>query len=117
MVVVGGEVVVVVVGGAVVGGAVVGGVVLGVAGGVPVDGVDSTVGEVVGVVVSVVGDDGDVEGVVVVVGGGKVALLFAGCSLATTTPMSTVAPVAAMKDARVRRLTRIWARRLVSGEW
>jgi hypothetical protein len=85
--------------------------------GVALDGVDSTVGEVVDVVASVVGDDGAVEGIVVVTGGSKVEVLFAGCSLATTTPMSTVAPAAAMKDARVRRLTRIWARRLVSGEW
>ena len=115
-----GRVVVVVGGGLVV--VVVGGVVLGVVCGVPVDGANPTVGGevvdgVVDGVVSVVGDDVGVEGTVVVVEGNKVEVLFAGCSLATTTPMSTVAPVAAMRDARVRRLTRKWARRLAAGEW
>jgi hypothetical protein len=102
VVVVGGEVVVVVVLGTVVA-----------------EGDDPTVeDEVVGVGGSVVG--GDFAGVVVVVVVGFEVgneALFAGCSLATTIPMIAVAPAAAANDARVRRRTRRFASRLVSGEW
>jgi hypothetical protein len=66
-----------------------------------------------GVVVPVVVD---FEGVVLVVDGNKTDVLFAGCSLATTIPMSAVAPVATTKDARVRRRNITLARRLLSAE-
>jgi hypothetical protein len=68
--------------------------------------------------------DGDVvvvgATVVVVLGVCSGALLDAvapGCSLATTTPMTTVAPVAARAASRVRIRRDATARRLVSGEW
>jgi hypothetical protein len=98
VVVVGGVVVVVVVvagvvdpgeapGGAVVGGAVVGGAVVG--------------GDVV---------EGTPAGTVLE------GALAPGCSLATTTPMAMVAPVAARAAARVSRRKRASVCRLVSGE-
>jgi hypothetical protein len=46
---------------------------------------------------------------------GEVALA-PGCSLATTTPMATVAPAASRAAARVTRRRRASARPLVSGE-
>jgi hypothetical protein len=120
VVVVGGDVVVVVVGadvvGVVVGVGVVGVVVADPAG-------DPVVGVVVVVVVGVVA--GVVAGVVVEVEGTEVevlpvvvlaAELAPGCSLATTKPMSAVAPAAPTIDARVRKRTRAWARCLASGE-
>jgi hypothetical protein len=94
---------------------VVGGDVVVVVGGdvVVVEGDDPTEGgEVDGVVVDVVGEE--VDGVVVNEVG--LAVLAPGCSLATITPMSAVAPVAARMDARVRRRNRALARCLVSGE-
>jgi hypothetical protein len=105
--------VVVVVGGVVVVVVVV--VVRGVVSAVLVG--DSVLGDdVVGVVVEV---DVDVDGTEVVVEGTEVEVLLAvlepGCSLATTTPMSAVAPVAARKDARVSRRNLLVARCLVSG--
>jgi hypothetical protein len=81
---------------------------------VVVDGDDPTEGsDVDGVVVSVVEEE--VGGVVV----NEVlfAVLAPGCSLATMTATSAVAPVAARMDARVRRRNRALASLLVSGEW
>jgi hypothetical protein len=85
---------------------------------------------VVGVVVVVVGsdeprlDDAPVVDVVVVVEGSTddveevelvvAELLAPGCSLATTTPMSAVVPVATTATARVRRRSRALARRRAS---
>jgi hypothetical protein len=73
---------------------------------------DEAGGDVVVVVVGAV--------VVVVLGVCNGALPDAvapGCSLATTTPMTTVAPVAASAASRVRKRRDAAARRLVSGEW
>jgi hypothetical protein len=119
VVVVGGEVVgVVVVGGEVVGVLVVGCEVVGVL----VVGcevvVDPAADSVVGVVVAV--DEVDVGSVVEVdtevpveVDGDELA---PGCSLATMTPMSAVAPAEATIAARVRYRTSAFARRRPSGE-
>jgi hypothetical protein len=119
VVVVGGEVVV-------VGDEVVGVVVAGVVAAVEVEGVvlapepagDSVAGvEVVGDVV-VVG--AVVVGVVVVDPVDPVVpavALAPGCSLATTTPMRAVAPVASTIEARVRWRTSAFARLLASGEF
>ena len=113
VVVVGGDVVVVVV--------VVGAEVVGVVVADPV--ADSVVGVVVGVVAGVVVVV--VEGVVVAVDGTEVevlpvvvltAELAPGCSFATTRPMSAVAPAAPTIEARVKKRTSPWARRLASGE-
>ena len=104
----------------VVGADVVGADVVGVVVSEPAD--DSVLGVVVGAVVAVVG--ADVVGVVVEVDGIEVevlpvvvltAELAPGCSLATTTPMRTVAP-AAPRSRRVRYRTSALARRLTSGE-
>jgi hypothetical protein len=123
VVVVGGDVVVVVVVGADVAGVVVVGVVVSD----PAD--DSVVGVVVdvvaGVVVGAVVAGVVVVGVVVSVDGTEVevlpvevlaAVLAPGCSLATTTPMSAVAPAAPTIEARVRYRTSVLALRLPSGE-
>jgi hypothetical protein len=108
-VVVGGTVVVV------VGGEVV---VVGVAGTEDEPWSDA-VGWVVGGDVTVVEVLG-VEVLVVVVVGACIAAAVdevpPGCSLATTTPMAMVAPVAARAARRVRKRTEAWARRRVSGE-
>jgi hypothetical protein len=106
VVVVVGASVVVVVGASVV-------VVVGVATELPPAAEEVVVGVVVvGVVVVVVGavvvDDG-------VVSAGAVALLAPGCSLATTTPINAVAPVAASTADRVSRRRRTWARSRLSG--
>jgi hypothetical protein len=90
------------------------------------------------VVVVVVGDEETapnsdevgvvVGGVVVVVGASVVEVLGVcsgalpdavapGCSLATTMPMTTVAPVAATVASRVRKRRDVAARRRVSGVW
>ena len=70
---------------------------------------------VVGVVVAV--DDVDVVGSEVEVVPVLPAVELApGCSLATTIPMSAVAPAAATIEARVRLRTSALARRLASGE-
>jgi hypothetical protein len=117
VVVVGGDVVVVVV--------VVGAEVVGVVVADPV--ADSVVGVVVGVVAGVVAGVVVVvvEGVVVAVDGTEVevlpvvvltAELAPGCSFATTRPMSAVAPAAPTIEARVKKRTSPWARRLASGE-
>jgi len=110
VVVVGGDVVVVVV---VVGTDVVGVVVPDPAGdpvvGVVVAGV--VAGVVVGVVVEVDGTEVEVLPVVVLT-----AELAPGCSLATTTPISAVAPAAPTIEARVRKRTSALARRLAAGE-
>jgi hypothetical protein len=110
VVVVGGRVVVVVVvGAAVVGGAppsdVDGAVeVAGVeVAGVTVGGVE-VVGAVIGVVGGVIPPVGEVE-------------LLPGCSLATRTPITTVAPVEANMATRVTRRMRRLARCRDSGEW
>jgi hypothetical protein len=133
VVVVGGDVVVVVVGAdvaAVVVGADVAGVVAADPAGDPVDGVVVlvvVVGVVAGVAVAGVVVAGVVvAGVVVEVEGTEVevlpvvgvlaAELAPGCSLATTKPMSAVAPAAPTIEARVRKRTRAWARCLASGE-
>jgi hypothetical protein len=105
VVVVGGDVVVVVV----VGTDVVGVVVPDPAG-------DPVVGVVVagvgaGVVVEVDGTEVEVLPVVVLT-----AELAPGCSLATTTPISAVAPAAPTIEARVRKRTSALARRLAAGE-
>ncbi len=132
VVVVGGDVVVVVVGGVVVG-VVVGDDVVGV-----VVAPDPTGDSVVGVVVvpdpagdSVVGVVvvGVVADVVVEVDGTEVevlplvvvtAELAPGCSFATTTPMSAVAPAAPTIEARVRKRTSAWPAALLPascGRW
>jgi len=132
VVVVGGDVVVVVVGADVAGvvvGAEVAGVVAADPAGDPVDGVVVlvVVGVVAGVAVAGVVVAGVVvAGVVVEVEGTEVevlpvvavlaAELAPGCSLATTKPMSAVAPAAPTIEARVRKRTRAWARCLASGE-
>ncbi len=67
--------------------------------------------DVVGVVVEV--DRIEVEVLPVVV---LTAELAPGCSFATTTPMSAVAPAAPTIEARVRYRTSALARRLTSGE-
>ena len=112
VVVVGGGVVVVVVGANVVG--TVAGVELPpeVAGVVGVDVVGVAVVVVVGgdVVVDVVGGS---AGVVPL---GLAPELAPGCSFATTTPISAVAPVAAITAERVRRRRRMFARSRASGE-
>lgn len=97
-------------------------VVVGVVCTVPVEGEVPVVGDaVVGVVLGAVGDDvvdsvpGDVVGTDVV--DVFSAELTPGCSLATTRPMSTVAPLAARTATRVRRRTRRFARCLLSREW
>jgi hypothetical protein len=100
VVVVGGDVVVVVVGADVVGVVVA-----------PEPAGDSVV------VVVVVVDDVDVEGSEVEVVPVLPAVELApGCSLATTIPMSAVAPAAARIEARVRWRTSALARRRDSGE-
>jgi len=100
---------------------VVGAEVVGVVVADPV--ADSVVGVVVGVVAGVVVVV--VEGVVVAVDGTEVevlpvvvltAELAPGCSFATTRPMSAVAPAAPTIEARVKKRTSPWARRLASGE-
>jgi len=106
VVVVGGDVVVVVV---VVGTDVVGVVVPDPAGD-PVVGV-VVAGVVAGVVVEVDGTEVEVLPVVVLT-----AELAPGCSLATTTPISAVAPAAPTIEARVRKRTSALARRLAAGE-
>jgi hypothetical protein len=100
VVVVGGEVVVVVVVGTVFTPPVDGSVVVGVVvdGGTEVDVVGS----------EVVVDPDEVDGLF--------GALVPGCSFATTTPITAVAPAAARNDARVSRRSRTVARRLVSGE-
>jgi len=98
----GGDVVVVVV----VGTDVVGVVVVSDPAGDPVVGV-----VVAGVVVEVDGTEVEVLPVVVLT-----AELAPGCSFATTTPMSAVAPAAPTIEARVRKRTSAVARRLASGE-
>ena len=106
----GGDVVVVVV----VGTDVVGVVVVSDPAGDPVVGVvvAGVVGVVVaGVVVEVDGTEVEVLPVVVLT-----AELAPGCSFATTTPMSAVAPAAPTIEARVRKRTSAVARRLASGE-
>jgi hypothetical protein len=113
-----GRVVVVVGGGlVVVVGAKVGGVVTGevsLPDGDRDDGVE---------VVGVAGDGkAVVDGTEVVGVDGIVPLVLApeldpGCSLATTTPITAVAPVAASATARVSRRSLTCARSLVSGEW
>jgi hypothetical protein len=108
VVVVGGGVVVVVVGAAVVGGvpppdgdgAVVGADVVA---GSEVAGIEVG-GAVIGVVGSVVPPGGAIE-------------LLPGCSLATRTPMRTVAPVEANMAPRVKRRMRRCARCRDSGVW
>jgi hypothetical protein len=105
VVVVGGDVVVVVV----VGTDVVGVVVPDPAGD-PVVGV-VVAGVVAGVVVEVDGTEVEVLPVVVLT-----AELAPGCSLATTTPISAVAPAAPTIEARVRKRTSALARRLAAGE-
>jgi hypothetical protein len=88
-----------------------------------------------GVVVEVVADESDGDGavvggvvvVVVVVNGVVVVVEFVetvlvvallpGCSLATTTPITAVAPVAIMTAERVRRRTRTVALCRASGVW
>jgi hypothetical protein len=104
VVVVGGDVVVVVVGADVVG--------VVVADPVP----DSVVGVIVVVVVEV--DGTEVEGTEVEVLPVVVLAveLAPGCSFATTRPMSAVAPAAPTIEARVKKRTSAWARRLASGE-
>jgi hypothetical protein len=82
---------------------VVGADVLGVLFGVPAEVVGDVVGDVVGVVVLVV---------VVVDAAG--AALAPGCSLATTTPITAVAPVAARTAVRVTRRRRSVARCRIS---
>ena len=77
---------------------------------------DSVVGVVVagvvaGVVVEVDGTEVEVLPVVVLT-----AELAPGCSFATTRPMSAVAPAAPTIEARVKKRTSPWARRLASGE-
>ena len=67
---------------------------------------------VAGVVVEVEGTEVEVLPVVAVLA----AELAPGCSLATTKPMSAVAPAAPTIEARVRKRTRAWARCLASGE-
>jgi hypothetical protein len=104
VVVVGGDVVVVVVGTGVVGVVVpdpVGDSVVGVV----------VAGVVAGVVVEVDGTEVEVLPVVVLTDE-----LAPGCSLATTTPMSAVAPAAPTIEARVRKRTSALALRLASGE-
>jgi hypothetical protein len=119
---------VVVVGGRLVVVVVVGAKVVGTAVGVELPPVgDSDVGaEVVGAsVVGVLVGDADVDGAVEVEvigdGDGGVPLVLAselapGCSLATTMPISAVAPVAARTAERVRRRRRTLARSRVPGE-
>ena len=101
--VVGGEVVV-------VGGELVGVVAVGPEGAPgSVEGEGDVVG---GVVVEVLG----VEVLGVETAGTALGEALApGCSLATTTPMAMVAPVAAKAAERVNRLRRVAARRLASG--
>ena len=113
MVVVGGRLVVVVVGAKVVGT---------IAGEELLSEVDGVVGVAVAGV-SVVGVDAGGAVEVDVVGGwaGVVPLVPApelapGCSFATTTPISAVAPVVAKIAERVRRRRRTLARSRVSGE-
>ena len=98
VVVVGGDVVVVVRGTDVVGVVVadpVGDSVVG-------DSVVGVVGVVAGVVVDVGGTEVEVEVLPVVV---LTAELAPGCSFATTTPMSAVAPAAPTIEARVKKRT------------
>lgn len=106
----------------VVGADVVVVVVVGVVASDPAD--DAVVGVVVGVVAGVV-VGADVVGVVVAVDGTEVevlpvvvltAELAPGCSFATATPMSAVAPAAPTIEARVRYRTSALARPLASGE-
>jgi hypothetical protein len=105
--------VVVVVGGAVV--VVVAGTVVVVVGDdEPAPGSDE-VGVVVGGVVVVVG--ATVVGVLGVCSGALPDAVAPGCSLETTTPMTTVAPAAAAAASRVRTRRDVAARRRESGVW
>jgi hypothetical protein len=105
VVVVGGRVVVV------VGGEVV---VVGEAE-APTEGSELMGGEVTGVGAFVVGVL--VVGVLGVWTAGVLEAVAPGCSLATITPMTTVAPVAPKAAKRVRTRREAAARRRVSGEW
>jgi len=67
--------------------------------------VGATEGEVVGAVVELLLGCGD-----------EAVALAPGCSLATTTPMTTVAPVAATTTALLNRRTRVWARSRPAGD-
>jgi hypothetical protein len=98
----GGVVVVVVVGAAVVGGALPPDVD-GVVEGIEVGGIE-VVGAAIGVVGGVIPPVGAIE-------------LLPGCSLATRTPIRTVAPVEANMVTRVKRRMRRWARSRDPGEW
>ena len=74
-------------------------------------------GSVVGGEVTVVEVLGGEVTVVGVCGAGAVDAVPPGCSLATTRPMTMVAPVAAKVAPRVRTRRDAWARRRLSGEW
>jgi hypothetical protein len=113
-----GRVVVVVGGGVVVVVVVVGAAVVGGAPPPDVDGAVEGVVEVAGIEVAGI----DVGGAVIGVVGGVIPPveeieLLPGCSLATRTPITTVAPVEANMVTRVKRRMRRWARRLDAGEW
>jgi hypothetical protein len=97
----------------VVGGVVVVVVVVGTVVTRPVDGSVVVVVDCGSDVVVVVGSEVDVDPCEVDV---LFAALAPGCSFATTTPITAVAPAAARNDARVSRRSRTVACRLVSGE-
>jgi hypothetical protein len=75
------------------------------------------VGVVVGGEVVVVGSEADVDVVETWEATSLEEALEPGCSLATTTPMTTVAPVAKRATERVRRRRRTSACLLASGEF